>query len=73
LEDKRDPFEDLAGRAHPRTESRRVGGSLVMRVVRGVRHRLGIHQPAEEQEADGQANRNGSLKGSVHATIIQPA
>lgn len=47
-----------------------MGGSLVMRVVRGVRHHLRIHQPADEQEADGQANRNGSLKGSVHTRAL---
>jgi len=70
LEDKRDPFEHLPRRAHPRTESRRVGRSLVMRVVRGVRHRLGIHQPAEEQEADGQADRNNSSHGPVHLKLV---
>jgi hypothetical protein len=70
LEDYLDPFEHLAGRARPRAEGSRVGGSLVMRVVRGVRHRLGIHQPAEEQEADGQADRNNSSHGPVHLKLV---
>lgn len=38
----------------------------MVRMMRGVGDRLRIDQPAEEQETDGQADRGGSLKGSVH-------
>jgi hypothetical protein len=37
-----------------------------MGVVRGVGDCLRIDQPAEEQETDGQADRDGSLKDSIH-------
>jgi len=66
VEAERNPFEHLAGRAHPGAERARMGCGLMMRVVCGVRDCLRIDQPAEEQETDGQADRGGSLKGSVH-------
>ena len=66
MESERNPFEHLAGCAHPGAQRARVGRSLVMGVVRGVGDCLRIDQPAEEQETDGQADRGGSLKGSVH-------
>ena len=66
VEAERNPFEHLARRAHPRAQRSRVGRSLVMGMVRGVGDCLRIDQPAEEQETDGQADRGGSLKGSVH-------
>ena len=66
LEDDRDPFEHLPRRAHPRAQRARMGGGVMMGMVRSVGDRLRIDQPAEEQETDGQADRDGSLQGSVH-------
>ena len=63
---ERNPFEDLPCCTDPGAQRSRVGRSLVMRMVRGVSHRLGIHQPAEEQEADSQADCEGSPKRIVH-------
>ena len=79
VEAERNPFEHLPGRAHPGAQCRRVGRSLVMRMVRGVGHRLGIHQPAEEEETDSQADCDGSPAQVVHWTrfwhmtsLVQP-
>src|SRR5437868_700752 len=66
VEAEGDPFKHLSRRTHPGAEGSRVCRSLVMRMVRGVGHRLGIHQPAEEQEADSQAHSDGSPKRFVH-------
>ena len=60
LKDDRGPFKDLAGRAHPRTQGRRMGLGRVMGMVPGVGHRLRISQPAQQQQADGYADGNGS-------------
>lgn len=43
-----------------------MGGGLMMGMVRRVGDGLRIDQPAEEQQTNGQADRDGSLKGSVH-------
>jgi hypothetical protein len=66
LEDNGDAFEALACRAHPRAEDTRMGRSLVVRMVRGMFHRLDIDQPAEQQEATGEPDRDRLLDGSVH-------
>jgi len=66
VEAERNPFEHLPCGAHPGSQCGRVGRSLVMRMVRGVGHRLGIHQPAEEEETDSQADCDGSPERMVH-------
>ncbi len=60
VQDDRRSLEDLPGRAHPRAQDRGMGLGRVMRMVPGVGHRLWIGQPAQQQEADGQADGNGS-------------
>ena len=54
------PFEDLAGRAHPRTQGRRMGLGRVVGMVSGVGRRLRIGQTAQEQETDSHPDGNGS-------------
>ena len=66
VEAERNPFEDLPCRAHPGAQCSRVGRGLVMGMVRCVGHRLGIHQPAEEEETDSQADCDGSPERMVH-------
>lgn len=44
-----DSVEHLPGGAHPGTENRAVGGGLVMRVVRRMRDRLRIDEPAQQE------------------------
>ncbi len=34
--------------------------SLVVCMMHGMRHHQRVHEPAEEQEADGQGNREGA-------------
>jgi hypothetical protein len=58
VKDDPGPFKDLAGRAHPRTQGRRMGLGRVMGMVSGVGHRLRIGQPAQQQQADGYADGN---------------
>jgi len=66
LKDNLDAFKHLARGAHPGAEGSCVGRSLVMRMMRSVGDRLGINQRAEEQEADSQADCDGSPKRIVH-------
>ncbi len=61
-----DPFEHLAGRTHPFTENRGVGRGLVVGVVDGVDDGLGGQDPADQEQADGQADGDKTLKGSSH-------
>lgn len=51
LQIERNRFLCLAGCAHPRAERRRMGRRFVMGMVRGMRHRLGIHHPAQDEQA----------------------
>ena len=60
VKDDRSAFKDLAGRAHPRTQGRRVGLGRMLGMVPGMGHRLRIGQPAQEQQADGHADGDGS-------------
>lgn len=46
LEMERHTFLRLPGRAHPRTEGGGMRGTFVVRVMRGMRHRLRVHHPA---------------------------
>lgn len=52
LEIERDRFLRLAGCAHPRTERRGMHGGFVVSMVRGMSHRLWIHHPAQNQQAN---------------------
>ena len=52
LKVERDRFLRLAGCAHPRTERRGMHGGFVMSMVRGMSHRLWIHHPAQNQQAN---------------------
>lgn len=61
-----DPFQNLPGCAHPFAQHRSMGGRLVVGMVDGVRHDLRGQDPADEEEADGKANRKESLQGSGH-------
>ncbi len=72
LDAKRHPFEPLSRRTHPSAENRRVGGGVVVGMVRRMRHRQRVHEPAEEQEADSQGDREGALQGSIHAARGNP-
>ncbi len=47
VKNDRGPFKDLTGRAHPRTQSRRMGLGRVVGMVPGMGHRLRIGQPAQ--------------------------
>lgn len=67
LDAERHPFEPLSRRAHPIAEHRRVRGGVVVGMVRRMRHRQRVHEPAEEQEADSQGDREGALQDSIHA------
>jgi len=66
LHAKRDSFEPLSRRAHPVAEHGGMGRGVVVGVVRRVRHRQRVHEPAEEQETGGQADCEGTLQGSTH-------
>ena len=66
VESERNPFEHLSSRAHPRAQRARMGGGVMVCMVPSVGDCLWIDQPAEEQQTDRQADRSGSLKGSVH-------
>jgi hypothetical protein len=49
LEVERDVFLRLTGRAHPRAKGGGMGGGFVMSMVRGMRHRLRIHDAAQDE------------------------
>jgi len=51
LKVERDRFLRLPGGAHPRAEGGGVRGGFMMGMVRGMRHRLGIHHPAQHEQA----------------------
>ena len=52
LEVERDRFLRLPSCTHPRAEGRGMSGGFVMRMVRGMGHRLRIHHPAQDEQAD---------------------
>ena len=52
LEVEGDVFLRLTGRAHPRAEGGGMRGSFVMGMMRGMRDRLWIHQPAQDEQAE---------------------
>ena len=58
LKNNRRALTHLPGRAHPRAQGRRVDRGRVMRMLPGMRDHLRIGQPAQEQEADRQPDRN---------------
>ncbi len=60
VQDDRGPFKHLPGRAHPRAQDRGMGLGRVVGVVPGMGHRLRIGQAAQKQQADGNANGDGS-------------
>ena len=53
LEIERDRFLRLPGCAHPCAESGGMGRGFVMGVMRGMGNRLWIHDPAQDEQADG--------------------
>lgn len=69
MEDEDATFKALPGRTHPGAEDARVGSGLVMGMVEGVLHRLGIDQPAEQQEAAGKPDREEFLESSIHRAL----
>lgn len=62
-------FQTLPRGAEPRAEDARMSGGLVMRVVRRMVQGLDIDCPAEEQQADREADGDRLLKDSTHRDI----
>lgn len=61
-----EPFQNLSGGARPFAENRGVGRGFVVGVVDGVDDRLRGQQPADEEQTEGQADGDGTLKRSSH-------
>ncbi len=58
LDDERSAVDHLAGRAEPRAENRAVRRGLMLRMVEGMRDRLGVHDPAHHNEAERKPKRD---------------
>jgi len=69
LDNSNFPFKTLPRRAHPGAEDARMGGGLVVRMVRRMLHGLDVHQAAEQQQADRGADGDRLLKDSTHRDI----
>lgn len=48
----------LAGCTHPCAQGGRMGGGFVMRMMGGMGHGLGIHHPAQGEQAERQTDRD---------------
>ena len=53
LKMERHTFLRLPRCAHPRTKSGGMRGTFVVRVMRGMRHRLWVHDPTQREQAEG--------------------
>ena len=64
-------IENHPGSAHPGTEQRAMGGSLMLCMVSGVLNRLGLSQSTDRNDTEYEEDRQKLEGGTIHRQTIQ--
>ena len=64
-------IENRPGSAHPGTEQRAMGSSLMLRMVPGMLNRLSLSQPTDRNDTEYKEDRQELEGGTIHRQTIQ--